>query len=97
MFSGCVMAIKVRSKDLGNGEFELRFTSHKKLPMYLSKSVHDKKYHVYATINNKKMELERIFLRIDGGSFWFPNVKYVEIKGHDAALPLKQITERIKV
>jgi len=90
-------AYGIISKDLGNGQFELRFTSHKKLPMYLSKSVLDKKYHVYATINNKKMELERIFLRIEGGSFWFPNVKYVEIKGHDAALPSKQITERIKV
>jgi len=90
-------AYGIISKDLGNGQFELRFTSHKKLPMYLSKSVLDKKYHIYATINNKKMELERIFLRINGGSFWFPNVKYVEIKGHDAALPSKQITERIKV
>jgi len=90
-------AYGIISKDLGNGQFELRFTSHKKLPMYLSKSVVDKKYHVYATINNKKMVLERIFLRIEGGSFWFPNVKYVEIKGHDAALPSKQITERIKV
>ncbi|KQR66864.1 DUF4833 domain-containing protein [Pedobacter sp. Leaf176] len=90
-------AYGIVSKDLGNGQFELRFTSHKNLPMYLSKSALDKKYHVYATINNKKMELERIFLRIDGGSFWFPNVKYVEIKGRDAAVPSKQITERIKV
>ena len=90
-------AYGIISKDLGNGQFELRFTSHKKLPMYLSKSVLDKKYHVYATINDKKMELERIFLRIDGGSFWFPNVKYVEIKGRDASVPSKQITERIKV
>ncbi|MCX2475331.1 DUF4833 domain-containing protein [Pedobacter sp. MC2016-05] len=90
-------AYGIISKDLGNGQFELRFTSHKKLPMYLSKSAVDKKYHVYATINNKKMELERIFLRIEGGSFWFPNVKYVEIKGRDAALPTKHIIERIKV
>jgi len=90
-------AYGIISKDLGNGQFELRFTSHKKLPMYLSKSTIDKKYHVYATINNKKMELERIFLRIEGGSFWFPNVKYVEIKGHDAAVQAKPITERIKI
>ena len=90
-------AYGILTKDLGNGQFELRFTSHKKLPMYLYKSATDKKYHVYATINNKKMQLDRIFLRIEGGSFWLPNVKYVEIKGHDAAEPTKSLTERIKI
>lgn len=90
-------AYGIVSKDLGNGQFELRFVSHKKLPMYLTKSPVDKKYHVYATINNKKMELDRIFLRIEGGSFWVPNVKYVEIKGVDAATSSKQLTERIKI
>ena len=90
-------AYGIVSKDLGNGQFELRFVSHKKLPMYLRKSTADKKYHVYATINNKKMEIERIFLRIEGGTFWFPNVKYVEIKGRDAAVPAKAFTERIKI
>jgi hypothetical protein len=43
------------------------------------------------------MQLERIFLRIEGGSFWVPNVKYVEIKGYDAADTTKQLVERIKV
>jgi len=90
-------AYGIVSKDLGNGQFELRFVSHKKLPMYLRKSTADKKYHVYATINDKKMEIERIFLRIEGGTFWFPNVKYVEIKGRDAATPAKTFTERIKI
>lgn len=90
-------AYGIVSKDLGNGQFELRFVSHKKLPMYLRKSTADKKYHVYATINDKKMEIDRIFLRIEGGTFWFPNVKYIEIKGRDAAAPVKQFTERIKI
>lgn len=90
-------AYGIISKNLGNGQFELRFTSHKKLPMYLNKSGADKKYHVFATINNKKMQLERIFLRIEGGTFWFPNVKYVEIKGFDASEPSKVLVERIKV
>jgi len=90
-------AYGIISKNLGNDQFELRFTSHKKLPMYLNKSAVDKKYHVFATINNKKMQLERIFLRIEGGTFWFPNVKYVEIKGFDASEPSKVLVERIKV
>ncbi|MCZ4222934.1 DUF4833 domain-containing protein [Pedobacter rhodius] len=90
-------AYGIISKKISNDEFELRFISHKKLPMYLKKSPTDKKYHVYATVNNKKLQLDRIFLRIEGGTFWFPNVKYVEIKGYDAAEPSKMLTERIKV
>lgn len=60
------------------------------------KSDDDKKYHVYVTVNNKKIQLDRIFLRIEGGSFWLPNVKYVELKGINTANKAK-ITERIKV
>ena len=89
-------AYGIESKALGKEQFELRFVSHKKLPMYLSKSDDDKKYHVYVTVNNKKIEIERIFLRIEGGSFWLPNVKYVEIKGMNTATNTI-ITERIKI
>jgi phosphatidylglycerophosphate synthase len=89
-------AYGIESKALGKDQYELRFVAHKKLPMYLSKSDSDKKYHVYVTVNNKKIEIERIFLRIEGGSFWLPNVKYVEIKGMNTATN-NPITERIKI
>jgi len=89
-------AYGIDAKALGKDHYELRFVSHKKLPMYLSKSDDDKKYHVYVTVNNKKIEIERIFLRIEGGSFWLPNVKYVEIKGMNTATN-SLITERIKI
>jgi phosphatidylglycerophosphate synthase len=89
-------AYGIDSKYLGKDQYELRFVSHKKLPMYLVKSEDDKKYHVFVTVNNKKIQIERIFLRIEGGSFWLPNVKYVEIKGLNAANNVS-ITERIKI
>jgi phosphatidylglycerophosphate synthase len=89
-------AYGIESKFLGKDQYELRFVSHKKLPMYLVKSEDDKKYHVYVTVNNKKIQIERIFLRIEGGSFWLPNVKYVEIKGMNASTNTT-ITERIKI
>lgn len=89
-------AYGIESKSMGKGEYELRFVSHKKLPMYLVKSEDDKKYHVYVTVNNKKIQIERIFLRIEGGSFWLPNVKYVEIKGMNTSNNTL-ITERIKI
>jgi phosphatidylglycerophosphate synthase len=90
-------AYGVDSKNLGNGQFKLTFVSYKKLPLTLAKSPTDKKYRVYATVNNKKMVLDRIFLRIEGGTFWVPNVKYVEFKGTDVANPSRVLTERIKV
>ncbi|HEY0175508.1 MAG TPA: DUF4833 domain-containing protein [Pedobacter sp.] len=89
-------AYGIESKMLGKDQYELCFVSHKKLPMYLSKSEDDKKYHVYVTVNNKKIQIERIFLRIEGGSFWLPNVKYVEIKGMNTSNNTL-ITERIKI
>lgn len=90
-------AYGVTSKKISTGNYELKFVSYKKLPLYLVKSTTDKKYRVYVSPNNKKMILDRIFLRIEGGTFWVPNVKYVEFKGYDASNPTKIIVERIKV
>jgi hypothetical protein len=36
-----------------------------------------------------------VFIKIEGGSFWLPNVIYVELKGIDPATG-KEITERFK-
>lgn len=89
-------AYGIQTKDIGNEQYELKFVSYKKFPMYLLKSAEDKKYYVYVTVNKKKIQLERIFLRIEGGSFWLPNVKYVELRGVNTATKTQTI-ERIKV
>ena len=90
-------AYGVETKNLGNGKYELKFAARKTLPMYLMKSPLDKKYHVYVTVNNKTVIVDRIFLRIDGGTFWFPNVKYIEFKGTMSNDLAKPAIERIKV
>jgi len=51
---------------------------------------------VYTTINNKQAILTRIYIEIKGGSFWLPNVEYVEITGVDPATR-SQVKERIKI
>jgi phosphatidylglycerophosphate synthase len=89
-------AYGIQSKSLGNDEFELRFVSHKKLPLILKKSPTDKKYHVYIDANDKRIMLDRIFVRIEGGSYWIPNVKYVELTGTNTKTS-SQIVERIKI
>ncbi|WJS94612.1 DUF4833 domain-containing protein [Flavobacterium johnsoniae] len=79
---------------VNNEEFELQFVSYKKLSLTLKKIDSDQKYHVFVNVNQKKIQVEKIFVRIEGGSFWLPNVKYAEITGIDASSN-KTITERI--
>ena len=88
-------AYGIQSKEIGNGQYLLNFVSYKKLSMHLSNQ--DGDYHVYVNVNKKKLKVERIFVRIEGGSFWVPNVRYVEFKGIDTQHPDKLITERIKI
>jgi len=88
-------AYGIESKTSNNPEeFELQFVSYKKLPLTLKKIDSDQKYHVFANVNQKKIQVEKIFVRIEGGSFWLPNVKYAEITGIDASSN-KIITERM--
>ncbi len=87
-------AYGIESKTLNNEEFELQFVSYKKLPLILKKIDSDQKYHVFVNVNQKKIQVEKIFVRIEGGSFWLPNVKYAEVTGIDASSN-KAITERI--
>lgn len=69
--------------------------SYKKFPMYLIKGPNNK-YNVFGTINQKQAIVNRIFVKINGGSFWSPNVEYVEIKGVDPSNG-KEVIERRKV
>lgn len=56
----------------------------------------DKQFHVYTTINNKQAILNRIYIELKGGSFWSPNVEYVEITGVGLATR-SQVKERLKI
>jgi hypothetical protein len=87
-------AYGVNAKALGNGKFDIRFVSYKKFPLTLMKGS-DGKYHIFATISQKLFIVNRIFVKIEGGSFWVPNVRYVEFKGTDPATG-KEVTERFK-
>jgi len=88
-------AYGVKSKLLQKEKYELHFVSYKKYSMYLMKAA-DNNYHVFATINKKQVILNRIFIRVNGGSFWKPNIEYVELKGSDPATGA-EVTERMKI
>jgi hypothetical protein len=90
-------AYGLKERDLGNGTFELRFVSYKKTPMYLTRSSADNRYHVYVNIEGRQAVLSRVYIRIDpGGTFWSPNVRYLELKGIDVQTG-RELTQRLKV
>ena len=89
------LAYGIKSKLIENGKYELRFASYNKLPLYLSKSG-TSAYHVYALIQNRKMLLNRIFVRVRDGSFNIPKVMYIELNGNDAETG-RELTHRINI
>ncbi len=89
-------AYGVKAKKIGPDKYELRFAAYSKRPFYLMKAGPDHAFHVYTAIANKQSVLDRIFLRIEGGTFWVPNVKYVELKGSNPATR-EPVVERFQV
>lgn len=78
-------AYGVKSKliDREKKSYLFEFVSYHKKQFYLLKSKTDNKYHVWGYINNKLTILTNILVKIEGGTFWLPNVKSVEVKAKD--------------
>lgn len=90
-------AYGIKARSLGNGAYELHFVSYKNIAMYLRKSPVDNLHHVYVTIDNKQMLLNRVFIKINpGGTFWSPNVEYLEFRGVDTDNG-KELLQRVKI
>jgi hypothetical protein len=87
-------AYGLNAKPLGNDSYDIRFVSYKKFPLMLMKA-NDGKYHIFALISQKQAILDHIFVKIEGGTFWLPNVAYVEIKGTDPKTG-REMVERFK-
>jgi hypothetical protein len=87
-------AYGLTAKSLDNGNYDIRFVSYKKFPLTLMRST-DGKYHIFAVIDQKQVVLNRVFVKIEGGSFWFPNVAYVELNGTDPKTG-REMVERFK-
>lgn len=87
-------AYGLNTRKLAKDEYELKFVCYSKLALNLRKG-EDGKYQVYTTINKREAILDRVFVRVEGGTFWVPNVLYVELKGRDAVTG-KAVTGRFK-
>ncbi len=89
------MAYGISHKALDNGDFELRLAAYKSLPLRLSYCKTRKKHLVYASINNREVILDRIFVRIDGGTMFSPDIAYFELFGRDTVTHAL-VSQRIK-
>ncbi len=87
-------AYGLTSKALDNDNYDIRFVSYKKFPLSLMRG-EDGKYHIFAVLEQKQLIINRIFVKIEGGSFWIPNVVYVEVKGTDPVTG-REIVKRFK-
>lgn len=77
------MAYGISHKEIEPGVYELHLQAYKPLKIILSASKNTGKYQAVVKIENDEIVLNSIFVRITGGSFFKPNVKYVEIVGHN--------------
>jgi hypothetical protein len=73
--------------------FKVNFVSYKKRDIFLVRSKDAKSYAAYITINDKLVRLEKVFVKIEGGTFWVPHITYVEVTGRD--LNGKTVSEKI--
>jgi len=74
-------------------EWEFHFVSYAKQKFTL-RQTGDDLFKVYTRYNNKEIEVTRIFVQIEGGSFWVPSIPYVMLTGVDIHTGRK-ITETI--
>ena len=88
-------AYGIKSKLISKDNYEIHFVSYKKKLMYLKRST-DNKFYVFTDINKKQAILKQVFVRVNGGSFWVPNIEYVELKGIDPISGL-EVIERMKI
>lgn len=65
--------------------FVIHFVSYDKKNFFLLPTATPKKYAVFTNIDGKMAELKKIFIKLNGGTFWFPTIEYVEMTGKDPA------------
>ncbi|MEX6687290.1 DUF4833 domain-containing protein [Danxiaibacter flavus] len=76
-------AYGVVSRYSGDDQYEIRLAAYKKMPLLLKRSATDNKYHIFLACGDKESLLTRVFVQVNGGSFWNPKVEYIDITTTD--------------
>jgi hypothetical protein len=74
--------IKIINDLIKEDEIYFQLVSYDKRTFILKKNEEDC-YKVYTVSGNKEIEVSRIFVQIDGGSFWLPIISRVELHGRE--------------
>lgn len=89
-------AYGVNSRPYGGKEnsYVVQFVSYAKKSIFVMPKGGGK-YGAYTSINGKLAELKKVWIELNGGTFWFPTIVYVELIGKD---PVTQqiVTEKFK-
>lgn len=75
--------LNVRPYNGQKNAYVLQFVSYDKKTLYLLPTSTPKKFAVFTNINGKLSELKKVFIKLNGGTFWFPTIEYVEMLGKD--------------
>ena len=89
-------AFGIQSKKISERAYELNFVSYKKMKFNLELGA-DKLWRVYAKTNTgSRIILRRLYLHVNGGTFWKPNIEYVELKGDEPSTN-REVRDRFKI
>lgn len=79
------MAYGIHHTKVEGDKFDIWIQAYKDLPIEVRFNKQSKKHQAYTLVENKEIVLERIFVRINGGSLFRPKIQYIEISGYDPA------------
>ncbi len=75
-----IRIVQAYNKQTENMKFQ--FVSYAEQMFELRKKANGE-FKVFTTIENKEIEVARIFVQIDGGSFLVPSISFVKLTGYD--------------
>lgn len=71
-------AYGIKAEKLGIDKWNLRMVAYNKLPITLKKGK-EGNYRAFVTINSRDYIFQKAYIKVDGGSFWSPNIPYINI------------------
>lgn len=86
-------AYGIKTQKSGKDLWNLKMVAYDKLPITLRKGKHGS-YTAFVKINNKDYVFQKAYIKIEGGSFWSPNIPYIDIYAKDENTK-KEIIHRI--
>lgn len=81
--------------DSAKKTYYFNFVSYKKKSIFLIKNQTTKQYEAFITLNNKLIEISRIYIHIEGGAFWTPKIKYINVYGRLPNNKNEEVVEKV--